>query len=164
MGHRPPAPGKRWTRQYLLDLSNPDVRAYILEVMRKLLGEHPGISYVKWDCNRKISDPGSPWLDASHQGNLSIDYVRGYEAILDALAAEFPGVTFQACSSGGGRADYGTMRRHHEFWTSDNTDACERVFMQWGIGHLFPGHHHGRPCDGLPQPSDEARHAAQIPF
>ena len=124
--------------QYLLDLSNPDVRAYILEVMRKLLGEHPGISYVKWDCNRKISDPGSPWLDASHQGNLSIDYVRGYEAILDALAAEFPGVTFQACSSGGGRADYGTMRRHHEFWTSDNTDACERVFMQWGIGHLFP--------------------------
>ena len=118
--------------QYLLDLSNPDVRAYILEVMRKLLGEHPGISYVKWDCNRKISDPGSPWLDASHQGNLSIDYVRGYEAILDALAAEFPGVTFQACSSGGGRADYGTMRRHHEFWTSDNTDACERVFMQWG--------------------------------
>lgn len=79
-----------------------------------------------------------PWLDASHQGNLSIDYVRGYEAILDALAAEFPDVTFQACSSGGGRADYGTMRRHHEFWTSDNTDACERVFMQWGIGHLFP--------------------------
>ena len=124
--------------QYLLDLSNPDVRAYILEVMRKLLGEHPGISYVKWDCNRKISDPGSPWLDASHQGNLSIDYVRGYEAILDALAAEFPGVTFQACSSGGGRADYGTIRRHHEFWTSDNTDACECVFMQWGIGHLFP--------------------------
>lgn len=124
--------------QYLLDLSNPDVRAYILEAMRELLGRHPGISYVKWDCNRKISDPGSPWLDASHQGNLSIDYVRGYEAILDALAAEFPGVTFHACSSGGGRADYGTMRRHHEFWTSDNTDACERVFMQWGIGHLFP--------------------------
>lgn len=124
--------------QYLLDLSNPDVRGYILDAMRKLLGEHPGISYVKWDCNRKISDPGSSWLDASHQGNLSMDYVRGYESILDTLAAEFPDVTFQACSSGGGRADYGTMRRHHEFWTSDNTDACERVFMQWGIGHLFP--------------------------
>lgn len=86
----------------------------------------------------QISDPGSSRLDASHQGNLSIDYVRGYETILDALAAEFPDVVFQACSSGGGRADYGTMRRHHEFWTSDNTDACERVFMQWGIGHLFP--------------------------
>lgn len=124
--------------QYLLDLSNPDVRGYILDAMRKLLGEHPGISYVKWDCNRKISDPGSTWLDARHQGNLAIDYVHGYEAVLDALAAEFPHVVFQACSSGGGRADYGTMRRHHEFWTSDNTDACERVFMQWGIGHLFP--------------------------
>lgn len=124
--------------QYLLDLSNPGVRRYILGVMRELLGKHPGISYVKWDCNRKISDPGSSWLDASHQGNLSMDYVRGYEIILDTLAAEFPDVVFQACSSGGGRADYGTMRRHHEFWTSDNTDACERVFMQWGIGHLFP--------------------------
>lgn len=124
--------------QYLLDLSNSDVRAYIFEAMQELLGRHPGISYIKWDCNRKISDPGSSRLDASHQGNLSIDYVRGYEAILDALAAEFPDVVFQACSSGGGRADYGTMRRHHEFWTSDNTDACERVFMQWGISHLFP--------------------------
>ena len=69
---------------------------------------------------------------------LPIDYVRGYEHVLDTLASEFPDVTFQACSSGGGRADYGTMRRHHEFWTSDNTDAYERVFMQWGIGHLFP--------------------------
>ena len=124
--------------QYLLDLSNPHVCRYILDAMRKLLGEHPGISYVKWDCNRKISDPGSPWLDACRQGNLPIDYVRGYEHVLDTLAAEFPDVTFQACSSGGGRADYGTMRRHHEFWTSDNTDAYERVFMQWGIGHLFP--------------------------
>lgn len=124
--------------QYLLDLSNPDVRAYILAAMRELLGKNPGISYVKWDCNRKISDPGSFWLDGEHQGNLSIDYVLGYESMLDMLAAEFPDVTFQACSSGGGRADYGTMRRHHEFWTSDNTDACERVFMQWGIGHLFP--------------------------
>ena len=71
-------------------------------------------------------------------GNLPIDYVRGYERILETLAAEFPDVIFQACSSGGGRADYGTMRKHHEFWTSDNTDAYERVFMQWGIGHLFP--------------------------
>ena len=124
--------------QYLLDLSNPEVRGYILGVMRELLGKHPGIAYVKWDCNRKISDPGSAWLDARHQGNLAIDYVRGYESVLDALAEEFPQVVFQACSSGGGRADYGTMRRHHEFWTSDNTDACERVFMQWSIGHLFP--------------------------
>ena len=54
--------------------------------MRELLGKHPGIAYVKWDCNRKISDPGSAWLDARHQGNLAIDYVRGYESVLDALA------------------------------------------------------------------------------
>lgn len=135
--------------QYLLDLSNPEVRGYILGVMRELLGKHPGIAYVKWDCNRKISDPGSAWLDARHQGNLAIDYVRGYESVLDALAEEFSQVVFQACSSGGGRADYGTMRRHHEFWTSDNTDACERVFMQWSFGHLSR-HFLGSPRDGSP--------------
>ncbi len=124
--------------QYLLDLGNPQVQAYILGVMRDLLGNNPGISYIKWDCNRKISDPGCSHLDAEHQGNLTVNYVRGYHAVLDTLTAEFPNVVFQACSSGGGRTDYATMSRHHEFWTSDNTDAVERVYMQWGIGHVFP--------------------------
>ena len=104
--------------RYLLDLSNPHVCRYILDAMRKLLGGHPGISYVKWDCNRKISDPGSPWLDACRQGNLPIDYVRGYERILETLAAEFPDVIFQACSSGGGRADsvsYTHLQNYDEF-------------------------------------------------
>lgn len=124
--------------QLVLDLTNPAVCEYLLESMDRILTENPGICYVKWDCNRKISDPGSPFLPATARNNLFVDYVNGYYGILEALTKKHPGVVFQACASGGGRADYGAMKYHHEFWVSDNTDPYERVYMQWGIGHLFP--------------------------
>lgn len=135
LNHREP---KRERHQLVLDLSNPAVRGYIINVFRDLLTSNPDIDYIKWDCNRKISDPGSTYLDACHQGNLAIDYVRGYEEILRGITAEFPHVTIQACSAGGGRIDYGTLKHYHEFWTSDNTDAVERVYMQWSVSHFFP--------------------------
>lgn len=129
---------KEERHQLILDLTNPDVRRFIVQTMDRLLNENPGISYVKWDCNRKISDLGSTWLTAAEQGNLAVEYARGYEEIIGTLVKLHPGVTFQACASGGGRADYGTMRHHHEFWVSDNTDPVERLGMQWSLGHLFP--------------------------
>lgn len=129
---------KEERHQLILDLANPGVRRYILQTMDRLLTENPGISYIKWDCNRKISDFGSTWLSRVEQGNLAFEYARGYEEIIDTLTKLHPGVTFQACASGGGRADYGTMRHHHEFWVSDNTDPVERLGMQWSLGHLFP--------------------------
>ncbi len=121
-----------------LDLSNPAVQDYIFNIMDDLLGKHPGISYIKWDCNRAISDPGSNFLPADRQEHLWIDYVNGYYKVLERITGKYPHVTFQACGSGGGRADYGAMRYHHEFWTSDNTDARERVLMQWSINHIYP--------------------------
>lgn len=150
--------------QYLLDLGNPEVRGHILGVMRELLGKHPDIAYVKWDCNRKISDPGSAWLDARHQGNLAIDYVRGYESVLDALAEEFPQVVSRPVLPGA--------------WPLPITAPCggTRVLdiRQYGclrtrvhaVEHRapVPGHFHGRPRDGFPQPSDGPRRAAEIPF
>lgn len=129
---------KEERHQLVLDLTNPDVRRHILLTLDKLLTENPGITYIKWDCNRKISDAGSTWLGASAQGNLAVEYARGYEEIAATLAKLHPGVTLQACASGGGRADYGTLRHHHEFWVSDNTDPVERLRMQWSLGHLFP--------------------------
>ncbi|WPX40827.1 alpha-galactosidase [Akkermansia sp. N21116] len=124
--------------QLILDLSNPDVQQYIIDSMDDILSKNPEIVYIKWDCNRKIADPGSPYLSAANQKNLFIDYVNGYYKVLDAITKKHPEVIFQACASGGGRADYGAMKYHHEFWVSDNTDPYERVLMQWGIGHLFP--------------------------
>ena len=121
-----------------LDLSNPAVQDYIFGVLDDLLTTHPGISYVKWDCNRNISDPGSNHLAADRQERLYIDYVRGYYDVLRRITEKHPEVVFQACASGGGRNDYGAMRYHHEFWTSDDTDAIERIKMQWSINHIFP--------------------------
>jgi len=121
-----------------LDLSNPEVQDYIIHVMDDLLGNHPGISYIKWDCNRAISDPGSNYLTSDRQEHLWIDYVKGYYRVLQLITQKYPQVTFQVCGSGGGRTDYGSMKYHHEFWTSDNTDARERIMMQWSINHLYP--------------------------
>ncbi|NWK57435.1 alpha-galactosidase [Verrucomicrobiaceae bacterium N1E253] len=124
--------------QLILDLTNPAVQDYIFDFMDDLLGKHPGISYIKWDCNRTISDPGSNYLSADRQEHLWIDYVKGYYSVLDRITKKYPKVVFQACGSGGGRVDYGNMKYHHEYWVSDNTDARERVLMQWSISHLFP--------------------------
>lgn len=129
---------KEERHQLVLDLTNPEVRRFILQTMDRLLTGHPGISYIKWDCNRKISDAGSTFLSPREQGNLAVAYAHGYEEIVGTLSKLHPGVTFQACASGGGRADYGTMRHHHEFWVSDNTDPVERLGMQWSLGHFFP--------------------------
>jgi alpha-galactosidase len=121
-----------------LDLSNPAVQDFIIGFMDDLLDRHPRIRFVKWDCNRVISDPGSIHLGAHQQERLWIDYVRGYYRTLEVITQKHPAVTFQVCGSGGGRTDYGSMTYHHEFWTSDNTDALERIRMQWSFGHFFP--------------------------
>lgn len=133
--HRPMREGRS---QLGLDLSNPEVRKYIFDVMDKLLGENPDIVYVKWDCNRYVTDPGSTYLSKDKQKNLLVDYANGYYSIMEALTKKYPKIVFQACGGGGGRADYGTMAYHHEFWVSDNTDPYDRIYMQWSIGHLFP--------------------------
>lgn len=130
---------KRLQRTQLgLDLSNPAVQEYIFKVMDDLLGQHPGVSYVKWDCNRAISDPGSNFLAPDRQERLWVDYVKGYYSVLDRITKKYPEVTFQVCGSGGGRTDYGSLRFHDEAWTSDNTDALERLKMQWGLNHIYP--------------------------
>ena len=121
-----------------LELCNPAVQEFIIGFMDDLLARHPRLSFIKWDCNRMISDPGSPYLAADQQERLWIDYVKGYYRTLAEITRRHPKVTFQVCGSGGGRTDYGSMAYHHEFWTSDNTDALERIRMQWSFGHFYP--------------------------
>ncbi len=121
-----------------LDLANPAVQDYIVRAMDELLTQHPGISYVKWDCNRSISDPGSSYLAADRQEQLWIKYVKGYYDVLRRITEKHPKVTFQVCGSGGGRTDYGSLQYHHEAWTSDNTDARERIRMQWSLNQIYP--------------------------
>jgi alpha-galactosidase len=131
-------PRREGRNQLVLDLTRAEVRDFIFDSMDKLLTDHPGIRYIKWDCNYTIVDPGSGGLAPDRQKNLQLDYIKGYYAVLDRLTKKHPTVIFQACGSGGGRADYGAMKFHHEFWTSDNTDPYDRVFIQWGQSHFFP--------------------------
>ena len=116
--------------QLILNLAKPEVEDYVRTAVADILSQHPGISYVKWDCNRMITD-------APHT-NLYFDYICAYYRVMDALRAAFPHVTFQCCSAGGGRMDHGAAQYHEEFWLSDNTDAYDRLRMQWSASHLFP--------------------------
>lgn len=131
-------PRREGRNQLVLDLTRSEVRDFIHDSLDKLLTGNPGITYIKWDCNYTIVDPGSGALAPDRQQNLQVDYVNGYYAVLDRLTKAHPQVIFQACGSGGGRADYGAMKFHHEFWTSDNTDPYDRVFIQWGQSYVFP--------------------------
>lgn len=133
-------PGRRLREerhQLVLDLTNPAVQQFVSETVAQLLEEHP-VCYVKWDCNRKITELYSPHLPARLQGNLLFDYVAAYYRIMRELRRRFPGVVFQCCSAGGGRMDLGAAAYHEEFWCSDNTDAFERLRMQWALCHFFP--------------------------
>jgi alpha-galactosidase len=127
-----------YRNQLTLDLANPEVQEFVYQSVADILSAHPGISYVKWDCNRSFTNIGSDYLTAENQTHLWHDYVEGLYGVYRRLEKDFPEVMLQVCASGGGRIDYGALKHHHEFWASDNTDALQRVFIQWGIGHVFP--------------------------
>jgi alpha-galactosidase len=121
-----------------LDLSRPEVRDFAWQVIDNTLGSNPGISYVKWDANRYVTQPGSTYLKPDEQSHLLIDYNLALYDIMARMAAQYPQVMAMLCSGGSGRADYGALKYFHSFWPSDNTDPRSRVFIQWGFSHFFP--------------------------
>jgi alpha-galactosidase len=135
--NREPVQGRGGT-QLVLDLSNPKVQDLVFNVVDTLMTKYPDIDYIKWDANAQIMNHGSQYLTADRQSHLMIDYHRGLAATLDRIRAKYPDLTIQACASGGGRANYGVLPWFDEFWVSDNTDALQRVYMQWGTSYFFP--------------------------
>lgn len=135
--NREPVLGRGGT-QVVLDLANPKVQDLVFEVVDTLLTKYPRIDYIKWDANAPIMNHGSQYLSADKQSHLLIEYHRGFAKVMDRIRAKYPDVTIQACASGGGRANYGIMPWFDEFWVSDNTDALQRIYMQWGTSHFFP--------------------------
>lgn len=128
-----------YTRNQLtLDLSNPEVQDFMVETVTGILNKYPQIAYVKWDANSVITNFGSAYLGSERQTQLWVDYVKGLYSVLERIKTEYPNVIFQACGGGGSRADYGMLRYMNEFWTSDDTDAHQRIFIQWGTSHIMP--------------------------
>ncbi len=137
------APGRdvvkgRGGSQVVLDLSNPAVQDYVFSIVDNLMTDYPGIDYIKWDANMSVSSHGSSYLPADRQSELNIRYHQGFAAVCDRIRAKYPDLTIQACASGGGRASYGVLPWFDEFWVSDNTDALQRIYMQWGTSYFFP--------------------------
>lgn len=124
--------------QVVLDLCNPKVQDFVFSVVDGLLSKNPEIAYIKWDANGEIMNYGSSYLPKDKQSHIYIDYHRGLINVLERIRAKYPDVVMQACGSGGGRASYGVMPYFNEFWVSDNTDALQRLFIQWGTSYFYP--------------------------
>lgn len=135
--NRPLSTGRGGT-QIVLDLTNPEVQDFVFGVVDGLMTRHPEIAYMKWDDNCSILDYGSQYLPADKQSNLYIDYQLGLKKVLERIRAKYPDLVMQACAGGGGRVNYGMLPYFNEFWTSDNTDALQRIYLQWGISNFYP--------------------------
>lgn len=123
--------------QYVLDLTKKKVVDYIGDVMEDILEKAP-ISYVKWDMNRGLSDIYSVGNDADYQGEVSHRYILGLYALYERLTSRFPHVLFESCASGGSRFDPGMLYYAPQGWTSDDTDAMERLKIQYGTSMVYP--------------------------
>lgn len=124
-------------KQYMLDLSQPAVEAFVYKSVADILKAHPRIKYVKWDANAASRNAGSASL-GDDQGALSDRYQEAYLRVMAKLRKDFPNVMFQLCASGGYRVEYGAMKYHDEFWASDNSTALQRILIQWGYSHFYP--------------------------
>ena len=124
--------------QLVLDLANPKVQDFVFGVVDNLLTKYPDIAYIKWDANMPIMNHGSQYLSMADQSHLYIAYHEGFSKVVDRIRAKYKDVVIQCCASGGGRANWGDLRGFDEFWVSDNTDALQRVYMQYGTSYFFP--------------------------
>jgi alpha-galactosidase len=124
--------------QLVLDLTRPAVQEFARGIIDRTFGPNPGITYTKWDCNRFVTQPGSPWLPADKQQHLLIDYQWALYDLMRHLAEKYPQIMAMVCAGGSGRVDYGALKYFHSFWPSDNTDPLQRIYIQWGFGHVFP--------------------------
>ncbi len=124
--------------QVVLDMANPKVQDFVFSIVDNLMTKYPEIDYIKWDANMAIMNHGSQYLNMADQSHLNIEYHRGFQKTCERIRAKYPDLTIQACASGGGRANWGVLPYFDEFWVSDNTDALQRIYMQWGTSYFFP--------------------------
>ena len=134
--HFPNRPRTEQRNQLILNLARDDVKEYIKEFMDKLLTEN-NIDFVKWDMNRHIFESGWPEVKPTKQREIWVRYVWNLYDIWNYLREKHPHVTFESCSSGGGRIDLGILKYADQVWTSDNTDPFDRLEIQEGFSYAY---------------------------
>ena len=134
------APGREIVQrrnQWLLDLTNPAVQDFVYGVFDNTMQLSGKIDYIKWDCNRHVMNVGSDFLGAE-QSRFYVDYVQGLYKVMRRVREKYPDTIVQCCSSGGSRVDYGSLKYFNAYWASDDTDAMERVKIQYGTSLYYP--------------------------
>lgn len=145
----PDRPVSHGRNQYILDFSKNEVVDYIFERMEKVLSDAP-ISYVKWDMNRCMSEVYSTGTEAKEQGKVMHRYMLGVYRLYDRLTTRFPEILFESCASGGARFDPGMLFYAPQCWTSDDTDAVERLKIQYGTSLVYPISSMGSHVSAIP--------------
>ena len=133
-------PGRMRTEcrnQLTLDLSRPEVCDYIVDAVSQVL-DTANVEYVKWDMNRHMTELGSAGLPAERQKEMAHRYMLGLYDVLERIVSSHPDVLFESCSGGGGRFDAGMLYYMPQTWTSDDTDAVERLSIQYGTSLAYP--------------------------
>ena len=145
-------PGREPNRsrnQLVLDMSREDVREYLLERMTDIL-EHAPIDYVKWDANRSICDIYSHVYTGDRNGEVYHRFVLGVYDLLEKLLTGFPDLLLEGCSGGGGRFDAAMLYYSPQIWCSDNTDAVNRLSIQYGTSFFYPVSSMGAHVSAVP--------------
>jgi alpha-galactosidase len=123
--------------QFVLDFSNPKVVDNIFEQMDTILKDSK-IDYIKWDMNRYISEAFSTALPSDRQGELYHRYIIGVYNLYERLLEKYPHLLIESCAGGGARFDPGMLYYAPQTWTSDDTDAVERLKIQYGTSMVYP--------------------------
>ncbi len=116
--------------QYVLNVTKKEVKEFIYNMLDNLLSTYD-IDYIKWDANRPISQ-------TAVEKDIWYKHIEAVYDIVKELKVKHPNVLFEACASGGGRIDYGVLGIFDDFWTSDNTDAYDRLFIQDTYSYIYP--------------------------
>ena len=145
-------PGRPRTRsrsQLVLDFSREEVRNHVYCAIKAVL-DSADISYVKWDMNRSLTDVYSAALPAGRQGEVFHRYVLGVYDILDRMRRDYPHMLIEGCAGGGGRFDLGMLYYTPQIWCSDNTDAIDRLGIQYGTSFCYPVSSMGAHVSAVP--------------
>jgi alpha-galactosidase len=138
----------RAREQYILDFSQEEVRENIIQQLRKILNTVE-VDYIKWDYNRNMTEHGTQKNEV-RDGEVVHRNILGVYEVMERLVTEFPNILWESCSGGGGRYDPGMLYYMPQTWTSDNTDAGERVKIQYGTSLLMPISSMGAHVSAIP--------------
>lgn len=138
----------RGRNQLVLDFSREEVRNHVFEQICTVL-DQGNIEYIKWDMNRSLADFYSMKM-SREQGQVTYDYVLGVYEFLDKLIKRYPDMLIEGCSGGGGRFDAGMLYYTPQIWCSDNTDAADRVRIQYGTSFFYPASTVGSHVSAVP--------------